>query len=216
MAEAAAPAAAEDGSDKKKKKKRPRPKPSTKTTRQKQGLQHLVVSRGYNRGELGYTTHVAREARWLEMIGEKDSFAVNDPILKSFFDTVDVDVADGIWPTPLCVTTYGWKSGDGDEDVEFGVVAWTRFIQGAEGVQVEAVWIQPIQIKEGYMGTFINSSAPTLCDLTDMEEEVVIQHQCDNGLFIFPEHEHDMNPLWMCNDEGVAVVAPKVVELRGT
>ena len=162
----------------------------------------------------GYTTHKARVEKWEEAIATVEQFDVNDPVLEDFNETLALDVQDGQWPKPLAVTTYAWATGEGD-GVAFGVVAWTRFVSGAGGVKVEAVWIQPVESKEGYMGAFMAAKTPMFADLTDMEEEVVLDFEVEGGLFLFPDHSHS-RPLWVHDDALGMVVAPDIVNQRAT
>jgi hypothetical protein len=172
-----------------------------------------VLAKDLKESGLGYETHKARVERFTEYC--KHSYAVNDPALSEFMELFQLDISDGTWPSPLMVTSYGYMQSN--EEIAFGVVAWTRFVGGTNDVKIQGVWLTPVpsKLESANMCAFMANEL--LCDLDDMEEEVIFPFKCDGGLFDIELPEDAVtNELWVADVDGNSCLHPSIKSLRST
>ena len=96
---------------------KPRPKRKKKET----ALSSLVLSKSLKKSIHGYSCHRERIALWQGLVDGIKKFAVDDPRIKAFHETVQIDITDGTWPSPLLVTTCPFQHED--NSVQFGILS---------------------------------------------------------------------------------------------
>jgi hypothetical protein len=200
------------------------PKPSkrkkTAVSRCLNSLQVHITTKSYQGKGLGYLTHKERDSIWEKLI--RHNWQVGDKRLQDFTGAVTLDVQDGTFPAPLCVTTYPFEHTD--STTQYGIVVWTKPVCGTgfgSHPKIEIYWLQPLDgAKPRVVAAFMNKFI-THCDMMDMEEEVILGFKCCGGLFLLEGAEGSSEDLagedavWKILPDGTAVAHDSIVAQRG-